>query len=287
MAERRMFAKTIIDSDAFLEMPISSQVLYFHLAMRADDDGFINKPKTIIRMVGCKDDDMRLLIERKFVIPFDSGVVVIKHWKIHNYIRKDTYSETKYKDEKSKLFIDKNGSYKAVEQSMSVNCNEPVTNPLHHCNEPVTGTSTQVRLGKDRLGKDRLDNKKEETRAKEIKKIVEAYENSIGMIPQHILSAALSFLDDGIESDLISRAIQISAENNVRKWNYAAAILKDCQNKGIKTLSAFEAEKRKNEPKIPKETNEEFKGKIYAPPAEPILIDPNKPFDINDYLPGD
>lgn len=153
MAERRMFAKTIIDSDAFLEMPISSQVLYFHLAMRADDDGFINKPKTIIRMVGCKDDDMRLLIERKFVIPFDSGVVVIKHWRIHNYIRKDTYSETKYKEEKSKLSVDKNGSYKAVEEGILSICDEPVTNPLHLRNEPVTGTSTQVRLGKDRIGK--------------------------------------------------------------------------------------------------------------------------------------
>ena len=95
MAERRMFAKTIIDSDAFLEMPQSSQNLYFHLAMRADDDGFINNPKSIMRLIGCKDDDANILIAKKFLIPFESGVVVIKHWKIHNYIRRDTYTETK------------------------------------------------------------------------------------------------------------------------------------------------------------------------------------------------
>ena len=112
MAERRMFAKTIIDSDAFLEMPDSSQLLYFHLAMRADDDGFVNKPKTIMKMCGCKDDDMTLLFMKKFLIPFESGVVVIKHWKIHNYIRKDTYTETKYKEEKALLETDENGAYR-------------------------------------------------------------------------------------------------------------------------------------------------------------------------------
>jgi hypothetical protein len=88
MAERRMFAKIIIDSDAFLDMPLSTQALYFHLSMRADDDGFINNPKKIQRTIGATDDDFKLLIAKHFVIPFDSGVVVIKHWKIHNYIQR-------------------------------------------------------------------------------------------------------------------------------------------------------------------------------------------------------
>ena len=145
MAERRMFAKTIIDSDAFLEMPTTSQLLYFHLAMRADDDGFVNKPKSLMRMVGCKDDDLKLLFVKKFLIPFESGVVVIKHWKIHNYIRKDTYTETKYKEEKSTLELDENSAYRLAEPS-----------PLQIRDESVTGSSTQVRLGKDREGKDRL-----------------------------------------------------------------------------------------------------------------------------------
>jgi len=140
MAERRMFAKTIIDSDAFLEMPQSSQNLYFHFAMRADDDGFINNPKSIMRLIGCKDDDANILIAKKFLIPFESGVVVIKHWKIHNYIRNDRYNETKYVEEKSQLEYDENNAYRLTKGI-----------PL------VDERLTQVRLGKDRLGKDRLE----------------------------------------------------------------------------------------------------------------------------------
>ena len=105
MAERRMFAKTIIDSDAFLDMPLSSQALYFHLSMRADDDGFINNPKKIQRMIGGSDDDLKLLVLKRFVIPFESGVCVIKHWMIHNYIRSDRYKETVYQEEKRQLTI--------------------------------------------------------------------------------------------------------------------------------------------------------------------------------------
>ena len=111
MPERRMFAKTIIDSDAFLDMPISAQLLYFHLSMRADDDGFVNKPKSIMRVCGCKDDDIQILFAKKFVIPFESGIVVIKHWKIHNYIRNVRYKETKYKEEKNTLCLDENNAY--------------------------------------------------------------------------------------------------------------------------------------------------------------------------------
>ena len=138
-----MFAKTIIDSDAFLEMPTTSQLLYYHLAMRADDDGFVNKPKSLMRMVGCKDDDLKLLFLKKFLIPFESGVVVIKHWKIHNYIRKDTYTETKYKEEKASLELDENSAYRLAEAT-----------PLQLCDESVTSPSTQERKGKDRVVKD-------------------------------------------------------------------------------------------------------------------------------------
>ncbi len=135
MAERRMFAKTIIDSDAFLDMPVTAQLLYFHLAMRADDDGFVNKPKSILRMTGCKDDDLTLLFLKKFLIPFDCGIVVIKHWKIHNYIAKDRYRETKYKEEKAMLSLDENNSYTT-------------------CIQNVYEVETQDRLGKDRLVED-------------------------------------------------------------------------------------------------------------------------------------
>jgi hypothetical protein len=146
-----MFAKTIIDSDAFLEMPTTSQLLYFHLSMRADDDGFVNKPKSLMRMVGCKDDDLKLLFVKKFLIPFESGVVVIKHWKIHNYIRKDTYTETKYKEEKATLELDENSAYRLADAT-----------PLQLRDEPVTSPSTQDRLGKVSTGKDSVGNDIEE-----------------------------------------------------------------------------------------------------------------------------
>ena len=133
-----MFAKTIIDSDAFLDMPQSSQLLYFHLSMRADDEGFINNPRSIMRNVGCKDDDAKLLIAKKFIIPFESGVVVIKHWKIHNYIQKDRFTPTKYKEERDQLGLDENKAYT-------------------QCIQPVYNLDTQDRLGKVRIGKDSIE----------------------------------------------------------------------------------------------------------------------------------
>ena len=144
MAERRMFSKTIIDSDAFLDMPQTTQLLYFHLSMRADDDGFINNPKSIMRNCKCGESDLRLLAEKKFIIPFESGIVVIKHWKIHNYIRNDRYKETKYKEEKSTLALDENNAYT---NRLQLGCKmDPNGIPM------VDGMDTQVRLGKDRLG---------------------------------------------------------------------------------------------------------------------------------------
>ena len=137
MAERRMFAKTIIDSDAFLDMPSSSQALYFHLAMRADDDGFINGPKRVMKIVNSSDDDLKLLAAKKFIIPFESGIVVIKHWKIHNYIQKDRYKSTVYKEEKDCLTTKENGTYTL-------------------CVQDVSKVEAQVRLGKDSIGKVRL-----------------------------------------------------------------------------------------------------------------------------------
>lgn len=110
MSARRMFSPKIVSSDAFLDMPVSSQALYFHLGMNADDDGFIN-PRKIMRMMGAGDDDIKVLITKRFVIPFENGVVVIKHWKINNLIRKDWYKETVYTEQKALLFVKPNESY--------------------------------------------------------------------------------------------------------------------------------------------------------------------------------
>lgn len=111
MAKRRMFSLDIIDTDIFMEMPQSSRLLYYELCMRADDDGFVSSPRKIMKMVGCSEDDFKVLITKQFVIPFNTGIIVIKHWKIHNYIRLDRYKETIYQNEKSKLFQEENGIY--------------------------------------------------------------------------------------------------------------------------------------------------------------------------------
>lgn len=111
MAQKRMFDKTITNNDNFLEMPDSTQNLYFHLSMEADDDGFVDNWKSIMRMTGKKEDDLKLLIAKSFIIPFDTGVIVIKHWRINNYLRKDRYNQTKYLKEKSQLNIEENQEY--------------------------------------------------------------------------------------------------------------------------------------------------------------------------------
>lgn len=147
---RRMFSTDIVGSDAFLEMPISSRELYFQLNMYADDDGFVN-PKKIMRIVGASDDDLKILLVKRFALTFENGVVVIKHWLIHNMIRKDRYTETKYIDQKNTLVIKDNKAYTELRQ--------PTGNQ----------SATQYRLGKDRLGKDRenTDGDKSPTPAQE------------------------------------------------------------------------------------------------------------------------
>ena len=146
MANKRMFAKSIIDSDAFLDMPLSTQALYFHLNMRADDDGFINNPKKIQRMVGCSDDDLKVLIAKRFVITFESGVIVIKHWRIHNTIQKDRYTPTVYDEEKALLKEKPNRAYTLDTE----------------CIQNVSTLEAQNRIDKNREDKEREDKRRED-----------------------------------------------------------------------------------------------------------------------------
>lgn len=137
MAQRRMFSKKIIETDFFLELSPTAKLLYFYLNMSADDDGFVGNPKTIKLISGATDDDLKILIAKQFIIPFDSGVIVIKDWRIHNYIQKDRYNKTQYLEEKSQLVIEENGAYTK-------------------CIQNVSKMDTQVRLGKERLGKENI-----------------------------------------------------------------------------------------------------------------------------------
>lgn len=150
MAERRMMSKSIIKSDTFLDMPATTQNLYFHMLLDADDDGFINAPKSIMRMIGAKDDDMKVLTAKQFVIPFESGVVVIKDWKIHNYIQNDRYKPSTL-PERDLLNIQKDKTYtlKSDVSRMDTECIQTVSIGKDRLGK--------VRLGKDRVGKDSID----------------------------------------------------------------------------------------------------------------------------------
>lgn len=151
-----MTSLEVIDTDAFLDMPISSQLLYFHLNARADDDGFVANPKKVARILGAGPDDLKVLIAKKFIIVFEDGICVIKHWRINNFIRKDIYKETKYLDHKNTLFIRANGAYTQTDDGRAVAL------PSGHFQLDVVNgalTERQPRLGKVRKGKDNTGTK--------------------------------------------------------------------------------------------------------------------------------
>ncbi len=155
MAERRMFSKKITTSDAFLEMPDSAQNLYFHLSMDADDDGFVGSPKSIMRLVRAKEDDMKLLITKSFIIPFDRGIIVIKHWRINNLIRSDRYKPTTYTEERAMLAVKENGAYTEKTDRETVGIPSD------------TQWYPQDRLGEVRLGKVRRESAEARAHARE------------------------------------------------------------------------------------------------------------------------
>ena len=162
MANKAIFSKTIIDTDAFLEMPATTQNLYFHLNMHADDDGFIGNPKRIGRMIGASDDDFKILIAKKFIIVFESGVIVIKHWRIHNTLSKMRYKETSYLDEKSQLLIKENNAY-SLDEGKPLDDSRLVEMGKRQVRRTVDEQETNLskdKLSKDKTSKDKLSEDK-------------------------------------------------------------------------------------------------------------------------------
>ena len=150
MANRRMFALSVIDTDQFLDMPQSSQLLYFHLGMRADDEGFVDCPRMIMRLVGSSEDDLRILVARRFITPFNDGILIINHWKINNQIRSDRMVESRYHDRISMFTQLPDKSY-VLSNELNGQCNscQPDVNHMTSTGKPS--------IGRDRLGKYRLD----------------------------------------------------------------------------------------------------------------------------------
>lgn len=221
MAQRRMFSKRITDTDLFTDMPLSTQCLYFHLNMNGDDDGFVDNTKRVQKMIGASDDDLKLLFAKEFLIPFESGVVVIKDWKIHNYIRGDRYQETVYRDEKSQLILDKTGKYQL---------DIPPVDQMSYQRE------TQVRLGKDRLGKDRLGEVNKD-KGNSVDEIIDYYQQEMGeATPTIQTDLEYDLKDFNNDVELLKMAMDISVKQGVRKYVYFRTILRNWEKEGIKTI---------------------------------------------------
>ena len=235
MAKRRMFSLDIIDTDLFMEMPQSSRLLYYELCMRADDDGFVSSPKKIMKMVGCNEDDFRVLTTKQFIIPFDTGIVVIKHWKIHNYIQKDRYKETIYLDEKSKLNQEKNGMYTKCIQ------------------DGYTGKD-RLELGKDRLelGEDSQGNNDHDD------DLFDFIQNNFGRMLRPVeIEEVLKWEDNEVTRYAIKQAIL----NGAYSTNYINTILDSYKAKNITTV--VEAQKADKRFKERKEEQDKYKGMSY------------------------
>lgn len=246
-----MMAKSVIETDHFMDMPMSSQCLYFHLLLRADDDGFITSPRRIMREVGCHEDDMKLLVAKNYIIPFDSGVIVIKHWKIHNFIRSDRYTPT-HCDERAQVELTKKKIYElktpdvdALTTSTGTNgmtCGIPTGTP--HGNQAVTVRDTQVRLGKVRLGKvnntttttTRAHACEEDSDTDQgLSRVVKLYADNINPAYGPIESEKLLMLYDRYHSKWLEAAIIEAAESSRRpSVKYIEAILDRWERDGFK-----------------------------------------------------
>lgn len=203
MANRRMFSLDVVNTDRFLEMSSSAQCLYFHLGMRADDDGFVSSPKMIAKIANCSEDDLRLLATKGYIIPLDKGVIVITHWKQSNYIQKDRYKPTMYQEEKALLTLGDDNAY-----TLDTRC-------IHNVSE----METQVRLGKDSIDKDKTymcafeSFWKAYPRKKEKAKAYKCYQARLkdGFSEQELLNAAIEYARECKERKTDERYIKLGA----------------------------------------------------------------------------
>ena len=225
MAQRRMFSRKITDTDKFIEMPATTQNLYFHLNMNADDEGFVDRVSIIQRMIGASGDDLKLLIAKGFVIPFESGVVVIRHWRIHNYIQADRFQPTIHQNEKSQIEYD---------ETKTANIKR-----LGECIQNVYKADTQVRLGKDRLelelDKDRLDHhldQNDDDKNLVFKKLKEAFgEMSVnGTMVEEVERLLKQY-----GQELVVLALDKTILNAGKSLRYTMSILQHWDGQGLRT----------------------------------------------------
>lgn len=243
MAERRMFAKKIIDSDMFLDMPPTAQLLYFHLGMRADDDGFINNPKRIMRDVRCGPQDMQALIGNGYIIPFDTGVIVISHWRIHNYLRADRYKPTDCEEEKSMLLIESQKAYKLVDTNGIPNVNQAgdttETNGIPSGIPLVDKMDTQVRdsdrdRDRDRGRIDEAILSSASKKSDDLQALMDFYEQNIEILTSFKVQRLEGYVDD-FSYRWVDKALKYMANLSTDKRNsrYLGGLLAGWRRKGV------------------------------------------------------
>lgn len=259
MAQRRMFSRKITDTDKFIEMPATTQNLYFHLNMNADDEGFVDRVSIIQRMIGASGDDLKLLIAKGFVIPFESGVVVIRHWRIHNYIQADRFQPTIHQNEKSQIEYD---------ETKTANIKR-----LGECIQNVYKADTQVRLGKDSLDKERLEldkvNNQNNTVPVENKKSLSKIfkDSEIKLNERHLQMIYEYIALDHFTVPMIQYAVERTEDAGSTSFNYLNKILKNWKEKGYKSLEEVENDDRAFEEKKKEQANnrtKDFKTGKYA-----------------------
>ena len=262
MAEKRMFSQKITDADAFQDLPLSAQALYFHICMHADDDGFMNCPKKIARTIGASETDLAILIEKRFLLPFDNGLVVVKHWLMHNTVRQDRYHPTDYQEELAALTVKSNRSYTERTQP------EPARNQTGAGPEPE-GSPPGGGLVADWLrtgcgaGTNRRENgnsglglgsglvreeEEEDARARaRLAEVMSFYMDRINPQPSPLSIEEIKTFLEGLEPEVIIHAMQIAIDEKKTSWSYIKAILRRYRDSGLTTLLLVEESERQAE----------------------------------------
>ena len=230
MANKRMFSIDVTETDTFLEMPLTAQALYFHLAMRGDDDGFVSNPRSIMRVTGCSENDLKTLAESGYIITFRSGVIVISDWKVNNYLRGDRYKPTTFQNELSMLTETANKRYVLESDSQRSTVGIPNSNQME----------TQYSIEKNRVVVDTATTATGSRTDSDLAKIVQHFQEVIGVFPRSALNK-LQCWREVYPAEIIHAAIDEAAESNVRRWRYVDGVLKGWQADGVRTLGDVEA----------------------------------------------
>lgn len=247
MANKRMFSVDVTETDSFLDMPLTAQALYFHLGMRGDDDGFVSNPRSVMRVAGCNEADLKTLEESGYIITFRSGVIVISDWKVNNNLRNDRYKPTTFQNERSMLSETANKRY------ILSNGNQVDTNGIPLCNQVTPQPNVTQRNLAQRSSSDNGATAAAPRADSDLAEIVQHFEQVIGLFPRSALDK-LQRYRDSIPTEVICKAFDEAAESGHRSWKYANGILKSWQADGVRTLGDVEA--RREARKKPEQAHE-------------------------------